>query len=157
MSELSARESTSSMGAPPALLFGALALVIFTVFASGMARWSDMGTLHMPTAAAVDAVLLRFTDLDDGGVAVIDASDDRLLYKAEPGTNGFIRGVMRGLARERIQAGVGATAPFKLTRWNDGSISLQDETSGRRLDLDAFGTTNAQAFARFFSSREAQQ
>ncbi len=154
MSEMSARATADHTGVPRALLFGAFALVIFTIMASGAARWSDVGTLHMPAASAVDAILLRFDDLDDGGVAVSDASTGNQLYKVEPGTNGFIRGAMRGLARERMRSGVGAAEPFKLTRWSDGSISLQDETSGRRLDLDAFGPTNAQAFAQFFSTRE---
>ena len=154
MSELTARKTAHRTGAPRPLFLGAIALVMFTVVASGAARWSDMGTVHMPASSVVDVLLLRFDDLDDGGVAVMDAADGRQLYKVEPGTNGFIRATMRGLARERIRSGVGADAPFKLTRWSNGSISLQDETSGRRLDLDAFGPTNAGAFAQLFATKE---
>ena len=154
MSELSTRQIAHQTGAPRPLLLGAFALVLFTVVASGAARWSDMGTVHMPASSVVDVVLLRFDDLDDGGVAVMDAADGRQVYKVEPGTNGFIRATMRGLARERVRSGIGAEAPFKLTRWSNGSISLQDETSDRRLDLDAFGPTNAGAFAQLFVTKE---
>ena len=157
MSELSASQITHQTGTPRPLLLGAVALVLFTVLASGAARWSDVGTVHMPAASAVDVLMLRFDDLDDGGVAVRNAADASLLYKVEPGTNGFIRATMRGLARERMRSGIGAEAPFTLTRWNNGSISLQDETSGRRLDLDAFGPTNAGAFAQFFATQEPQK
>ena len=157
MSESSARQIAHQTGAPRPLLLGAFALVLFTVVASGAARWSDMGTVHMPASGVVDVVLLRFDDLDDGGVAVMDAADGRQIYKVEPGTNGFIRATMRGLARERMRSGIGAEAPFKLTRWSDGTISLQDETSGRRLDLDAFGPSNAGAFAQFFTAQEPQK
>ena len=66
----------------------------------------------------------------------------------------IIRATMRGLARERIRSGIGSETPFKLTRWSDGTLSLLDETSGRRIDLDAFGPTNAGAFAQFFSPQE---
>ena len=87
----------------------------------------------------------------------MDAADGRQLYKVEPGTNGFIRATMRGLARERMRAGIGAEAPFKLTRWSNGTLSLLDETSGRRIDLDAFGPANAGAFAQFFATQEPQK
>ena len=154
MSEVSARQNADQTGAPRPLLLGAFALVMFTILASGAARWSDVGTVHMPASSVVDVLMLRFDDLDDGGVAVSDAANGKLLYKVEPGTNGFIRATMRGLARERMRSGIGAEAPFKLTRWSNGSISLQDETSGRRLDLDAFGPTNAEAFAQLFATKE---
>ena len=157
MSELSIKGNADHTGVPRALLLGALALVMVTIMGSGFARITDIGASRMPASTAVATLLLRFDDLDDGGVAVRNAADGSLLYKVEPGTNGFIRATMRGLARERMRSGVGAAEPFKLTRWNDGTISLQDETSGRRLDLDAFGPTNAGAFAQFFTAQEPQK
>ena len=157
MSELSVKGHADHAGVPRALLLGALALVVFTIMGSGFARVTDVGASRMPTSTAVTTLMLRFDDLDDGGVAVRNAADASLLYKVEPGTNGFIRATMRGLARERMRAGFGAAEPFKLTRWSDGTISLQDETSGRRLDLDAFGPANAGAFAQFFQAQEPQK
>jgi putative photosynthetic complex assembly protein len=157
MSELSVKGHADHAGVPRALLLGALALVSLTIIGSGFARVTDIGVLHMPASSAVSTLMLRFEDLDDGGVAVRNAADGRQIYKVEPGTNGFIRATMRGLARERMRSGVGAAEPFKLTRWSDGTISLQDETSGRRLDLDAFGPTNAGAFAQFFAIKEPQK
>ncbi len=154
MSELSVKGNADQTGVPRALLMGALALVIVTIMGSGFARVTDVGVSRMPTSSAVATLLLRFDDLDDGGVAVLNAADESLLYKVEPGTNGFIRATMRGLARERMRSGVGAAAPFKLTRWSDGTISLHDEPTGRRLDLDAFGPANAGAFAQFFATKE---
>ena len=154
MSELSVKGNADHTGVPRALLLGALALVMVTIMGSGFARVTEVGVSRMPASTAVATLLLRFDDLEDGGVAVRNAADGNLLYKVEPGTNGFIRGTMRGLARERRNAGFGAAEPFKLTRWSDGTISLQDETSGRRLDLDAFGPTNAGAFAQFFATKE---
>ena len=61
---------------------------------------------------------------------------------------------MRGMARERHREDIGAQTPFTLTRWTDGTVSLQDRATGRTINLDAFGPTNAEAFARLFNDRE---
>jgi putative photosynthetic complex assembly protein len=72
-----------------------------------------------------------------------------------PGTNGFIRGVLRGLARERRQHNVGAEPPFRLTRWDNGHLSLEDPQTGRRIELGSFGPTNAEAFSRLLARGSA--
>ena len=154
MSELSVKGDAKRTGAPRALLLGALALVGLTIVGSGMARVTDVGTSRMAPSSAVQTLLLHFDDLADGGVAVRNAVDGSQIYKVEPAADGFIRATMRGLARERIRSGIGPETPFKLTRWSDGTLSLLDETSGRRIDLDAFGPSNAGAFAQFFSPQE---
>ena len=154
MSQASAATRAHHTQTPRGLLLAAFALVMFSITATAVGRWSDVGAVHMPASTAVETLLLRFEDLDDGGVAVRDARDQRTIYKVEPQTNGFIRATLRGLARERMRSGFGQETPFALTRWSNGSISLHDETSGRRIDLDAFGPTNAQAFAQFFTQQE---
>jgi putative photosynthetic complex assembly protein len=109
--------------------------------------------VHMPPVQAVETLALRFVDQADGGVAIEDARDRSLIHTVAPGTNGFIRATLRGLTRERIREGIGDGPPFRLTRWSDGTVSLEDSTVGRKIGLDAFGPTNADAFAQLFSSR----
>ena len=58
---------------------------------------------------------------------------------------------MRGLVRDRKRQDLGAEAPFRLTRWADGRLSLQDEATGRSIDLGAFGPTNAAVFAHLMT------
>lgn len=92
---------------------------------------------------------LRFLDEADGAVRVVDANglapDERIL----PGTNqGFIRGVVRGLARDRHLRGIGQEVPFRLTRWENGRLSLRDLATDRTIELDSFGGDNSAAFAR---------
>ena len=41
-----------------------------------------------------------------------------------------------------------ATTPFTLTRWSDGTVSLEDTTTSRRVNLDAFGPDNARPCSR---------
>jgi putative photosynthetic complex assembly protein len=143
-------------GIPRGILIGASALVTFAILASAFARLSDIGTLHMPQAKPVETIFLRFEDRDDGGVAVRDAATSDLVFLVQPGTNGFIRATLRGLAQERKRSSIGDVAPFRLTRWTTGSLSLDDETTGRHVNLEAFGPTNSGAFAQFFKSGDAR-
>jgi putative photosynthetic complex assembly protein len=94
---------------------------------------------------------LRFLDRDDGGVAVYSAPDGRLVHVLPHGTNGFARGVLRGLARDRRRSDIGSEQAFRLVRFADGRLSLDDPATGRRIDLDAFGPTNVAVFARLLT------
>lgn len=143
-------------GVPRIVLFGAAGLVLFTMAAAGGARLSDIGTQHRPPARSVAQLELRFVDGQDGSVAVRDATRDETIYRVEPGTNGFIRATLRGLVRERKRSGIGDDTPFQLTRWSDGGMSLNDPTTGRGVSLEAFGPTNAEAFAQLFTARSNQ-
>ena len=80
--------------------------------------------------------------------------DDRLVDVLAPGTNGFVRGVLRGLVRERRADRVGPQPPFRLTRWADGRLSLDDPSTGRHVDLEVFGPTNSGAFAQILLSAQ---
>jgi putative photosynthetic complex assembly protein len=123
------------------LIFGALAI------AAG-ARVSDVGTTRLTYATPLESRDLRFEDRTDGSVAVIDAKSGEVVDLMVPGTNGFVRIVMRGLARERRNAGFDSTLPFTLTRWDDGRLTIADPTTGRRNELVGFGSTNVQVFAK---------
>jgi putative photosynthetic complex assembly protein len=143
-------------GVPRGVLRGAAVLIGFALLAAGLARQTDVGTLHMPKASAVETLALRFEDRPDGAVAVRDAGDERVFYVVQPGAYGFIRSTVRGLARERRRADLGAATPFTLTRWSDGTVSLEDSSTNRRVNLDAFGPDNARAFAQLFDERRRQ-
>jgi len=152
-----ASEKSQSTGIPRGVLLGAAALICFTLAASGMARVSHIGTVQMPERVAYQTLSLRFEDENNGSVAVRDAQSGAIIYTVEPGTNGFIRATIRGLTRERIRANIGNETPFTLIRWNDGTMSLEDHTTGRHVALDAFGPTNAEAFAQLFTARSQIQ
>jgi len=91
---------------------------------------------------------LRFADTADGGVAVIDvASGDTVTVMR--GEQGFLRGVLRGLARDRRMNAVGAEPPYVLSLHNDGRLVISDPVTGQRIDLASFGPDNAAVFARW--------
>ncbi len=98
---------------------------------------------------------LRFTDRKDGAVIIEDVGTGKNALTIEPGTNsGFIRGVMRGLARERRMNGVGQEPPFTLTLWKDGQLSLTDTVTHRSIELNAFGTSNRATYLALLTKPE---
>ncbi len=136
---------------PRGALFGAAALLMLTMAAAGMARLTGIGTSHVPDGTPVENRDLRFADRSDGAVVISEANTGRVVDVASPGTNGFLRSTLRGLARDRKRRDLGAEASFRLTRWADGRLSLQDQATGRSIDLGAFGATNAAVFAHLMT------
>jgi putative photosynthetic complex assembly protein len=107
----------------------------------------------MIEASAVETLSLKFEDRADGSISIRDAGDGKIIYRVAPGTNGFIRATMRGLASERKRDGMGDAQPFLLVHWSDGTVSLKDPMTARKIDLDAFGPSNTRAFAQLFAAR----
>ena len=140
---------------PRGTLIIAGALVAFALTAASIVR-----IFHIPPAASpelmrqaehvapVKSRTLRFVDRADGAVVIEDVGNGGVASIIAPGQQtGFIRGVMRGLARERRSHGIGNGPPFTLTLWKDGELSLTDTATKRTIELTAFGTTNRASFA----------
>jgi putative photosynthetic complex assembly protein len=99
--------------------------------------------------AVVSARTFRFADRADGALVATDADTGKTALVLEPGSNsGFIRGVMRGLMRERRLHEVGRDGAVTVTQWANGALTLEDKTTGRILELGSFGLTNRAAFAQ---------
>ncbi len=88
------------------------------------------------------------------GVPVTDADSGELLVLLPPGEGGFMRGVLRPLARERMIRSASPAAPYHLEQWHGGRLTLTDPVSGVIVDLHAFGQDNAGAFAALLPSSE---
>jgi putative photosynthetic complex assembly protein len=143
---------------PRGVLLGAGLLVTFALAAATTARLEGPGiATATPSDARVDAVReLRFQDRADGAVVVLDAGSGATVDVLSVATNGFVRASLRGLARERRREDQGGGAPFRLTRWSDGRVTLDDEATGRHVELVAFGANQVAAFARFLSAPTLQ-
>lgn len=140
---------------PRATLIGAGVLIGVTMLAAYASRFTNVDTNEFAQVTAEMSRDLYFEDQADGSVAIAVISDEpdgiapkQEMHAVEPGTGGFIRGVLRGLGRDRKLRGIGPDEPYRLTRWSDGRLSLSDPSTGIRIDLEAFGPTNIEAFAR---------
>jgi putative photosynthetic complex assembly protein len=139
---------------PRGTLVIAGALVLFAFTATAIVRIADIPAAASPATlrttnhiAAVASRNLRFVDRGDGAVVIEDVDKGSNASVIQPGQQtGFIRGVMRGLARERKMRGIGNQPPFNLSLWSDGELSLTDSATGRSIELTAFGSSNRASF-----------
>jgi len=127
-------------------------LAIAILFAA-LGRHAGIGTVQLPAAQAAMSIDLRFEDRD-GSIRVLSALDGTLLQTVPPGEGGFMRGVMRGLARDRKMRGIGPEQPFRLERRVNGMLILHDTATGRDIALGSFGPTNLEAFSQLLHNRE---
>ncbi len=97
----------------------------------------------------------RFSDREDGALVIADAATDAPVVILEPGSNtGFIRGVMRGLMRERMLKDAERSSPVRVTEWADGALTLTDLGTGRIIELGSFGPDNRRAFAAILAGEQ---
>jgi len=132
----------------PVLPLAAMAaLVLSALIGASAVRLAGVSAVQQADAATLSTRQLRFEDRPDGGIAVLDAPSGQVLSTVAPGSNGFLRSTMRGLVRERKRQGLGPETPFELLGRADGRLTLVDPGTGRRIDLESFGSTNSAVFA----------
>ena len=148
-------ESFEKRPLPRSVLLSAAALVAFAFVAVSIGRFTELGEAPKPQAEALQSRDLLFLDRADGAVLVYEVGMETALDVLEPGTNGFLRGVMRGVARERKLSNVSNSDPVRLTLWDDGRLTLDDLSTNYHVGLIAFGPTNAGAFARLLNVQRA--
>lgn len=99
-----------------------------------------------------------FADQPGGALLIGDAATGQTATVIAPGENsGFIRGVLRGMMRERKMSGIGIEAPFTLTHWEDQRLSLEDTSTGRVIELGSFGPDNRKAFMTLLTAGAPSQ
>lgn len=135
---------------PKAPLWGALAMVVVAIAAAAGGRIWGVQDNRVAGVSAVQAREFRVADGTDGSVLITDAASGRQI-DALTGQNGFLRGTLRALARERRLESMGAQGAFRLTAWSDGRLTLDDVATGRHVELDAFGSDNVAVFARLLT------
>jgi putative photosynthetic complex assembly protein len=139
---------------PRGPLIAAGALVAASLVLAAVGSIGRVGRTELPVTPAVASYDLRFAVQPDGSVAVAYA-DGRPAVVLGNREDGFVRGVLHSVGRERRRAGVPTDAPLRLTRYVDGRLALSDPPSGLHVDLAVFGPTNAESFARLWRAADA--
>ena len=125
---------------------GAVFLGVAAVRLSGV-------SIREPDARTVQVRELRFADRSDGAIVVLDAASGEVLDVVH-GEQGFLRGTLRGLVRERKRRGLSSrdplsAAPLQLIARADGRLTLADASTGERIELESFGPSNVAVYARW--------
>ena len=127
-----------------ALVLGLVMLATLSLVA--VVRYSGVD-IRYADSPSQQVRLLRFADMDNGDIGVINAQDGSELARFS-GEQGFMRGALRAMARERKRRDIGPMVPFELHARTDGRLTLIDPATQMRLDLESFGPTNAGLFAQ---------
>ena len=132
------------------LIAALMSIILLLVFINSR----DLSKVREPDASPAQVLQLRFEDRPDGSIAVIDYKSGKQI-DAVQGEAGFVRGTLRGLAQERKRRGLDSGPPFELIYRADGRLSLSDTATGRLVDLESFGPTNASTFFKLFNASNA--
>lgn len=129
---------------PISVLIGFLIIVLALV---AFARFQGLGWT-VQDAPVVWERSLVFVDTPEGNISARDYIDSKevALFKGE---QGFLRGTLRALARERKMRGIGAEPPFVVLAHSDGRLTLTDPSTSQRIDLESFGPVNSAIFRQF--------
>lgn len=139
---------------PRPVLVVAGTIIVLTIGIAAAGRLTGAAN-SAPTSVPVASRELLFRDQPNGGVAVYDAANAaRPIDMIAPATNGFLRATVRGLARQRLRQAADREVPFRLTGWADGRLTLEDPTTGRKVEMEAFGATNEAVFAHLLTVAE---
>ena len=153
---VTAAQKTTSPGPdtfPRWVLMCAGGVIAFSLISVGLVRITGNGPDQQPAPGTMDRAL-RFENRPDGSIAVIDGRTGELV-RSFSGEQGFLRGTLRALARERKSRGIGSELPFQLIARTDGGLTLFDPVTQQRVDLESFGPTNAGAFAPLLTAAPA--
>jgi putative photosynthetic complex assembly protein len=143
---------------PSGVLIGAAVLICVTFALAGSSRRALQAENSRPLPQPIESLELRFEDRPTGALAVIEDGTNREVALLPPNSNGFIRGVLRGMFRDRKLESLGRDAHFALVRQADGRLTLEDHQTHRRVDLNSFGSGNGAAFeALLDAGRRAQR
>jgi putative photosynthetic complex assembly protein len=133
-------------------------LVLVSLVLVGLARVTGWSYLHLDVSEVKAQILVRFEDMPDGSVHAYDPETGQLIHVVPPGGDGFVRGLLRGLSRDRKLRKLDPAAPFRLVAHTNEQLSIEDQSTGRVVHLNAFGPSNKAPFAKMLSaSRTAQQ
>jgi putative photosynthetic complex assembly protein len=133
---------------PAILLKAIVAMVLFTLVLVTVARLTGATPAATPNddVAIVQERLIQIMGTIDGGAKVSD-DDGTVIADLGPMEAGFISGVHRALARERMLQKIEGNPPVRIVRFADGRLGLRDPATGWRVELISFGDTNREAFA----------
>ena len=115
------------------LIAAALTLAVFACWLAPACGCPGKDPTAQPGTPLVGAASCTSRTSRDGAVRITDAGPGNRVVEHRSPEQGFLRGTLRGFARRAEGAtDIGLGAPFRLTGWTDGRLTLEDPATGRR-------------------------
>ncbi len=143
MTEEEIRQARHKAMSPPApFLYAAFAMVALTiVLAAAWRYWLDPGEGNTGVTV-VQSQAFRFVPVGGGGLDVRLMPDDRSLTIVDGNLSSFLQGMVRSLGRQRQVDQADMEAPYRVTYWSDGRLTLDDPATNTSIALQAYGLDN---------------
>jgi putative photosynthetic complex assembly protein len=141
---------------PRWFLSGAAGVMLFAIIAAATASWTNQGATRVGEPPVAGVLELRFVAQPDRTMLAQRVTDGRTLEVLPADGSGFIRGAVRSLLRQRMLSGQDVNLSFHLIERKDGRFSLVDPATRTRMELDGFGPTNSEAFARLYRAGQGE-
>ena len=90
-------EHHHNQAVPRGVLMGAAVIILLSLGLAAGARHAHLTAAVQPSPPALESRDIRFADRPDGAIAIIDSATGREISLVPPRSNGFIRGVLRGM------------------------------------------------------------
>lgn len=132
------------------------ALVVASLIAIGVGTWMRPAAEPLREAPRVSLELRMVTAPGTDIVTVLDNATGREIDRLAGDQSGFLRTMIRVIRRDLGPVQDINSIPFRIEAWHDHRVTLEDLASGRRIDLRAFGPTNAEVFIRWLMEKEAR-
>ncbi|MEO0384835.1 MAG: photosynthetic complex putative assembly protein PuhB [Pseudomonadota bacterium] len=132
---------------PRSLVIMAASAVVITVLVVAFAQWTDTSALRTNDGAPAFSQEVQFLPLEGDRIAVQSVADGALITTVEAGTDGLLRGALRGLNMSRSQSDFDLAAPFILQRFEEDGVYLADPLTDRSIRLESFGPIETGATA----------
>lgn len=144
--EPGSKSAMHQLAPPKPVLRVAVAMAVLTFGLAVAASQFGLGKSADRYGTPVAQRPLAFSDAPDGGIVVRDGTTGAIALTLPQGTNGFLRGALRGLADRRRVARLPHDAPFLLIAWEDGRVTLEDPLTKQRVAVSSFGPTQVRSF-----------
>ncbi|WP_420408754.1 photosynthetic complex assembly protein PuhC [Hoeflea sp.] len=148
-----ARKQQSGRRFPRLPLALGLGLLGFSVAAIAFGMNTGIGVMRDVTGNPEAIRDITIAGTHDTEITISDARSGETISTLSPDEGGFVRGSLRGLTRLRQVAGTPLDQPYRIIKWENGTVSLSDTATGERIYLNAFGPDHAAAYEQLLASR----
>ena len=141
------KEASHTIPLPKVPLGLAVGLVIMVIALAASASLYGHGAVRTPPIQVQSQHSVRLVADPSGDVLVYDGATNVLTRRVPAEHSGFLRGLLRVIARRRMIAHAPEDAPITVVRGVDGTIELSDPSSGLEVPVTSFGPTQVETIA----------
>ena len=112
-----------------------------------LAQLTGIGAMKTELGSVMSEKPIRILVADTGEVRVTDLDGGRDYLTFSEGRGAFFRSIERAFSLKRRTGDVAADAPYMITTWSTGRMTLNDPATGHQVPIDAFGVSVTETFA----------